>query len=265
MKVASQFGEMLAEQVEYRELLIQLTLRDMLIRYRQTVMGFGWAVLMPVVNTAVFAGVVTRIAAIDTPVPYPLFAYSGFLIWHFFASSVRFAMSSLTANETLIQKVYFPREMFPFSAVLVGFVDLVVGSVTLAALMAYYGYGVGLSLLFLPVVIAAGVAFTTGVGLLLAMSNLFYRDVKYLFEVGVTAWMFASSVAYPVGAVDGWLGTLLMVNPMTQIIEAFRAVVLYGHLPAAAPFAATACASAVILMVGWYQFHSAEIAFAENV
>ena len=256
---------MLAEQVEYRELLIQLARRDLLVRYRQTVMGFGWAVLMPVVNTIVFSGVVSRVAHVDTPVPYPLFAYAGLLIWHFFASSVRFAMSSLTANEALLQKVYFPREMFPFSAVMIGFVDFLVGFVTLAALMAYYGYGVGPALLFLPVVIAVAVAFTTGVALLLAMSNLFYRDVKYLYEVIVMAWMFASSVAYPVSAVDGWLGTLLMANPMTQIIEAFRAVVLYGHMPAPAPFAATACASAVVLMLGWYQFHRAEFAFAENV
>jgi ABC-type polysaccharide/polyol phosphate export permease len=265
MNLAGRLGEMLSEQIEYRELLIQLTQRDLLLRYRQTVIGLGWAALMPVVNTAVFSIIFVRVTQIDTPAPYPLFAYTGFLVWNFFASSVRFSMSSLTGNANLVQKVYFPREIFPFSAVLVGLVDLLVGSVVLAALMAYYDYTVTPALLFLPIVLAVGVAFTAGIALLLAMSNLFYRDIKYLFEVVIMAWMFATSVAYPVQSVDGFLGILLSVNPMTQIIEAYRAVVLYGHLPAAAPFATTAFVSVVVLMVGWHLFHEAEFSFAENI
>ena len=261
----SQLREMLSEQVEYRELLVQFTLRDLILRYRQTAMGIGWAVLMPVVNTAVFSIIVSRVTQIDTQVPYPLFAYSGFLMWNFFASSVRFSMSSLTANTTLIQKVYFPREVLPFSAVLVGIVDLVVGTVVLAAMMAFYGYSVTWALLFLPIVVAVAAAFAAGVGLLLAMSNLFYRDVKYLFEVVVLGWMFATSVAYPVESAQGWLRVLLSVNPMTQIVEAWRAVVVYGHPPAAIPFAATACAALMVLMVGWHLFHRAEFMFAENI
>ena len=256
---------MLSEQVEYRELLVQFALRDLILRYRQTVMGIGWAVLMPVVNTAVFSIIVARVTQIETPVPYPLFAYSGFLVWNFFASSVRFSMSSLTANATLIQKVYFPREVLPFSAVLVGIVDLAVGAVVLGVLMAFYGYSVTWALLFLPIVAAVAAAFTAGVALLLAMGNLFYRDVKYVFEVLVMGWMFATSVAYPVESADGWLRVLLAVNPMTQIIEAWRSVVVYGHLPAAAPFAATACVSAIVMMVGWHLFHRAEFMFAESI
>ena len=265
MNLAGRLGEMLSEQIEYRELLVQLTMRDLLLRYRQTVIGLGWAALMPVINTAVFSVIFVRVTQVDTPVPYPLFAYTGFLVWNFFASSVRFSMASLTGNANLVQKVYFPREIFPFSAVLVGLVDLAVGSVVLAALMAYYGYSVTPALLFLPIVVVVGAAFTAGVALLLAMSNLFYRDVKYLFEVVLMAWMFATSVAYPVESVDGLLGILLSVNPMTQIIEAYRAVVLYGHLPASAPFAATACVAVAVLMVSWHLFHKAEFSFAENI
>jgi ABC-type polysaccharide/polyol phosphate export permease len=265
MNLAGRLGEMLSEQIEYRELLVQLTIRDLLLRYRQTVIGLGWAALMPVINTAVFSIIFVRVTQVDTPVPYPLFAYTGFLVWNFFASSVRFSMSSLTGNANLVQKVYFPREIFPFSAVLVGLVDLMVGSVVLAALMAYYGFSVTPALLFLPIVVVVGAAFTAGVALLLAMSNLFYRDVKYLFEVVLMAWMFATSVAYPVESVDGLLGILLSVNPMTQIIEGYRDVVLYGHLPAAAPFAATACVSVIVLIFAWHLFHKAEFSFAENI
>jgi len=265
MSIVGQFNELVREQIEYHELFLQITRRDLLLRYKQTVMGFGWAVFMPIVNTVVFSLVFSRVGKIDTPVPYPLFAYSGFLAWSFFASSLRFSVSSLTSNANLVQKVYFPREIFPFSAILVCLVDTLVGSLALAAMMLYYGYSVTPALLFLPIVFVVNIVFTAAVALMLAMSNLFYRDVKFLFEVVLTAWMFATSVAYPVDIVGGRLGTLLALNPMTQIIDAYRDVVLYGQLPAAVPFAGTACTSVVFLMVSWHWFHKAEFAFAENI
>src|SRR5262245_44097699 len=104
--------EMFSEQVEFRELLVRMTTRDLLIRYKQTVMGFGWAVFMPLVNTAVFSMIFSRIAPIDVGMPYPVFAYVGFLAWNLFASSLRFSVSSLTGNANLVTKVYFPREIF---------------------------------------------------------------------------------------------------------------------------------------------------------
>jgi lipopolysaccharide transport system permease protein len=265
MPLASHVREIVGEQIEYRELLYQMTLRDLLLRYKQTVMGFGWAVFMPLVNTAVFSVIFMRVTRIDTPVPYPLFAFCGFLLWNFFASSLRFSVLSLTANSNLVTKVYFPREIFPFSAVLVCLVDLAVGSTLLAALIAYYGTPVTPALLFLPVVMAVCLAFTAGIALLLAMANLFYRDIKYLFEVVITVWMFATSVVYPIETIGGRLGVLLAANPMTQIIEAFRAVLLYGRLPDAGPFALTAMLSFAVLAGGWHFFHQAEFTFAENI
>src|SRR5439155_18978559 len=130
--------EMLAEQVQYRELLFEMTRRDLLIRYKQTIMGFGWAVFMPLVNTAVFSVIFTRVAPIDTDVPYPLFAYCGLLGWNFSASTLRASVTSLTSNAGLVTKVYFPREIFPFSTMLVALVDLAVGSSVLIALMIWY-------------------------------------------------------------------------------------------------------------------------------
>jgi len=265
MTVLAQINEMVGEQVEYRELLYQMTLRDLLLRYKQTAMGFGWAVFMPLVNTAVFSVIFTRVTSIETPVPYPLFAFCGFLFWNFFASSLRFSVLSLTSNSNLVTKVYFPREIFPFSAVLVCLVDLAVGSTVLIGLMLYYGVALTPALLFLPVILAVLSAFTAGLALLLAMSNLYYRDIKYLFEVAITVWMFATSVVYPVESVGGRLGQLLAVNPMTQLIEASRAVLLYGHLPPAGPFAATAVLSMLVFFAGWQVFHRAEFTFAENI
>src|SRR5436190_10853824 len=126
--------EMFSEQVHYRELLYEMTRRDLLIRYKQTIMGFGWAVFMPLVNTAVFSVIFTRVAPISTDVPYPLFAYCGLLAWNFSASTLRASVSSLTSNAGLVTKIYFPRETFPFSAMLVALVDFTVGSSVLIVL-----------------------------------------------------------------------------------------------------------------------------------
>jgi lipopolysaccharide transport system permease protein len=257
--------EMVGELVEYRELLTEMTKRDLLLRYKQTIMGFGWAVFMPLVNTAVFSVIFTRVAPIDTGVPYPLFAFCGLLAWNFFASTLRFSVSSLVSNLNLVTKVYFPRELFPLSAMLVGIVDMLVAALVLVGLMIYYGVGPSLMLLWLPVVLLVQMVFTMGVGLLLAMANLFYRDVKYLFEVVITIWMFATSVVYPIGRLGGRLQTVALLNPMTPIIDGYRDILLFHRSPFSAAFAAAAVVSVLCLGVAWLTFHRAEFQFAENV
>lgn len=256
--------EMVLEQVEYRELLRQMTMRDLLIRYKQSIMGFGWAIFMPLVNTAVFSIIFTKVADIKTPVAYPVFVFCGLWAWNFFASALRFGVGSLTGNSSLVSKVYFPREIFPFSAVLVSLVDFAVGSVVLIALMIWYHVPVGPNLLWFPLVLAVHVMFTTAVALVLAMANLFYRDVKYLFEIVISVWMFATSVVYPVDGVEGPLGVLLQLNPMTPIIDGYRATLLLNTAPSP-QFAAVAGATVLMLIGGWLLFHRLEFKFAENI
>lgn len=257
--------EMIGELVEYRELLFSLVRRDLLLRYKQTVMGFGWAILMPVTYMIVFSLIFTRVVKLDTGVPYPIYVYAGLLPWNFFASSLRFSVGSLTANSTLLTKVYFPRELLPFAAILVSLVDFAVGAVVLAGLMAWYHVGLHWTILLLPVVVLVQVIFTAAVALLLAMGNLFYRDVKYLIEILITLWMLASSVVYPVSRVGGKLAPILALNPMTPILDAYRSVLLHGQLPAAGPFATAAAFAVVLLAVSWLAFHRAEYQFAERV
>jgi lipopolysaccharide transport system permease protein len=256
--------EVVVEQWQYRELFLRMTLRDLQLRYKQTVMGFGWAIFMPLMNTLIFSVIFTRVTTIDVGVPYPVYAFCGLLAWNFFASALRFSVVSLTANPSLVTKLYFPREIFPFSSVVVSLVDFAVASIALAALMAYYGVGVSWSILLLPVVVAVLVLFTAAVALLLAMGNLFYRDVKYLFEIVISVWMFASSVVYPIDRVGGQLGALLAVNPMTHLVDAFRAVVVMGQAPSAA-FAATAVITVFFFIGSWLLFHAAEFDFAESM
>ncbi len=251
--------------MEFRELLFRMTARDLMLRYKQTIMGFGWAIFMPLLNTAIFSVIFTRIAPIPTAVPYPLFAYCGLLAWNFTASALRFSTTSLTANSGLVSKVRFPREIFPFSAVVVSIVDTAVAAVVLVAFMAYYGVWPGASIALLPLVILVQITFTAALALLLSMGNLFFRDVKYLADVVITVWMFATSAVYPLHGLTGTAATLSALNPMTQIIDAYRAVLLMGTTPDPVAFGATALGSAVLLAGSWMLFHTAEYAFAENI
>lgn len=251
--------------LEYRELLYSMARRDLLLRYKQTAMGFAWAFFMPVLNMIIFSVIFTRVTKLNVNVPYPIYAYAGLLPWSFLASSLRFSVISLTGNIPLVTKVYFPREVFPFAAILVSLVDFAVGATFLAALMVYYGIGVSWAILFLPVVLLVQVVFIAGMALLLSMSNLYFRDVKYIFEVVVTVWMFATSVVYPVQSIGGRLGAILALNPMTPIIEAYRAVLLHGTLPDPEPFLLAAALSCVVFAVGWLTFHRAEFQFAERI
>ena len=258
---------MLHEQYEYWELLYVMTRRDLTLRYKQTIMGFGWAVFMPLLNTLLFSVIFVKVAPdlLTVGVPYPVFAFTGLLAWNLTASALRFSVSSLTANINLVAKVYFPREIFPFSAVFVSVVDYAVGAVLLVAMLIYYKVAVTPAVLFLPVVILVQVIFTGAVALFLAVANLFYRDVKYLFEVFITLWMFASSVVYPLDNLTGPARALLVLNPMTPIIDAYRDVILFGRLPPMGEFGAVAAVSMALLGWSWVMFHRAEYQFAELI
>jgi homopolymeric O-antigen transport system permease protein len=258
-------GEMVRELVDYRELLLTMTRRDLLLRYKQTIMGFGWAILMPFTYMIVFSLIFTRVVPLKTDVPYPIYSYVGLLPWNFFASSLRFAVGTLITNRTLVTKVYFPREILPFSVILVSLVDFAVGAILLAGMMFYYHVPLTAAILFLPVVLLVQITFTAGVTLLLSMGNLFFRDVKYLIEIVITLWMFATSVVYPVDRVGGQIGELLQLNPMTPIIDAYRAVILKGTLPAPGPFLYATVLSIVLLFVAWVAFHRTEPVFAESI
>jgi lipopolysaccharide transport system permease protein len=256
--------DIIHEQFEFRELLYQITARDLVLRYKQTVMGFAWALMMPLLNTAIFSVIFMKVAPLETPVPYPLFAFCGLLVWNFTASSLRFAVTSLTANTNLVTKVYSPREIFPFAAVAVSLVDFAVASLVLVAMLLYYDVAITRAVLFLPVVVGVQIIFTTGMALLLAMGNLFYRDVKYIFEVILTVWMFASAVVYPADALEGPLGVAIRANPMTAIVEAYRHVLLLGT-PPPVEFVAAAALSLVLFPAVWLLFHRSEFRFAENI
>jgi lipopolysaccharide transport system permease protein len=263
--IRENFSEIFREQADFRELLLQLTLRDLILRYKQAAMGFGWAICAPLLNMLIFSVIFMRVAPLHTSVPYPIYAYVGLLPWTLFANSIRFSAISLTLNVDLVTKVYFPREILPFSAILVSLVDFAIGSSVLVALMLYYRVALGHAALLLPAILLVQLVFTAAVALLVAMGNLFYRDFKYVTELGLAIWMLATSVVYPVDRIGGTAGTVLKLNPMTPIIDAYRSVLLHGTLPAARSFLGVSLFSSALLLFAWLVFHAAEFQFAENI
>lgn len=256
---------MLVEPVRYRELLYSLVRRDLLLRYKQTLLGFGWAVMVPLLHMLVFTVIFTRVVPLETDLPYPIYAYAGLLPWSFFASALTFGATSLTQNVNLVTKVWFPREIFPFSAVLVAFVDFAVASLLLGGLMVWYGIAPGWQAVLIPAVILVQMVFTAGMALLLALAHLLYRDVKYLLGVGLTVWMLLTAVVYPVERIGGRLGAWLTLNPMTPIVDAYRDLLLRGELPPALPLAYAALVAIVTLLGSWRLFHRLEPRFAELI
>ena len=257
--------EILAELRDYRELLWLMTRRDIVIRYRKAALGFAWAIFTPVMNMIVFTIVFNRVARIETDIPYPIFAYAGLLPWNLFSSSLKSAIGSLVTNKGLVTKVYCPREIFPLSGILVALVDFFVGASVLAVLMVYYQIAPTTTALFLPVILIVQLMFTAGLGLLLAVANLYFRDVKYIFDVVLALWMFATPVVYPVRGIGGLAGALIQANPMTPIIDGYRAVLLRGEMPDMVPFTAAAFVSFVLCVGSWIVFHRTEYTFAENI
>lgn len=264
-----------AELIRYRHLLWSLTWRDLRVRYKQSLLGVGWAIMLPLSLMLIFTFVFTR--AIDASsvmhvdMPYALFAYVGLVPWTFFSVSLNNCVNSLVANRNLVTKVYFPREVFPLSCVASSFVDFLIAMTVLVGLMAYFHlsgqwtFTAGASILFLPVVVLVQIALTIGIGMLLAMGNLFFRDVRQIFSVVIQLMLFVSAVVVPIPRDDSMLARILSVNPLVPIIGAYRDCVVYGRLPASGPFLYATAVALILLVGGWYSFRRASFRFAECV
>lgn len=208
----------------YRELLYFLTWRDVKVRYKQTAIGVVWAILQPVLTTAIFTVIFTQFARFDSlAVPYPLFALSGLLVWLFVNSSVMTASASLIGNTNLVTKVYFPRLIVPVAATLSGLIDFALGFLILIGLMFFYGVDLSRQILLAPVFIVLAIILTLSFGILTAALNVRFRDVKFALPFALQIWMFVSPVFYPSASLSPKWRFLLNLNPLTGILEGFRA------------------------------------------
>lgn len=262
----------------YRELTWMLTWRDIRVRYKHSMLGAAWAVIPPVMMMGIFTFVFGTVSQLNpqtltghASLPYSLFALSGLVPWTFFANSLQAATISLVSNRQLITKIYFPREVFPVAAVGSAFIDFVISTVVLVAfaLFVHFGGGpwrfeIGWPMLALPVVVVVQLALTVGIGLLLSMANLFYRDVGFLFRSFIQLWMFVTCVVYQLEPTAAWKRALIQLNPMTPIIRAYRDCLLMNRNPFDWNFVQASLFSVAVLALGWLWFSRREFDFAER-
>jgi len=255
----------LRELWTYRELLYFLTWRDVKVRYKQTVLGAAWAILQPVFMMIVFSLFFGRLAGIDSKgVPYSLFALAGLVPWTFFANAVTSSGNSLVASSNLITKVYFPRVLVPAAAVAAGLIDLVIAFLTLVAAMFYYKVGVTLNVLMLPALVLLTTLFALGVGMWMSALYVKYRDVRFALPFVIQIWLFVSSVIVPSTSLAPKWRTLLCLNPMSAIVESFRAALFGQPFPWQSLCIAIVITSAA-LVYSAYSFKRVEKSFADII
>jgi lipopolysaccharide transport system permease protein len=259
----------LRELWAYRELLYFLTWRDVLVRYKQAVLGVAWAVLQPVLTMVVFTVVFNRALGVsgspEDDIPYEVFSFAGLLPWQFFAGALSRSGTSLVGNANLLTKVYFPRLVIPISAVLAGLVDFLISFVVLLILMVSFGVYPGWGVFLVPVFLLLVIVATLGVSLWLSALNVMYRDVQYLIPFLVQLWMFLSPVIYSTESIENeTVKVIYSLNPMTGVIGGFRWALLGERFPGGYVWISVGVLVA-LFVGGLYYFKRMERVFADVV
>jgi lipopolysaccharide transport system permease protein len=255
----------LKELWAYRELLWMLIARDVRVRYKQTVLGAGWAIIQPVMTMVVFSIIFGGFAKMPSDgFPYPVFVYAGLLPWTFFATSITRSGSSVVGSAHLVTKVYFPRIIIPLSSVGSFVIDLAVSTSVLLLIMLYFGVGWSLNLLAAPLLLVLVVFMALGVGTFISALNVAYRDFAYLTPLLVQLWMFATPVIYPASLVPEKWHWLLYLNPMAGVIEGFRSAFL-GKTFDLVPIGLSLVMAVILFPAGVLYFEKVERRFADII
>ena len=248
----------------YRDLLYFMVWRDIKVRYAQSVLGIGWAVIQPVFSMIVFTIVFGNLAKIESDgIPYAIFNFAALVPWTYFANSLTGATDSLVASGRMLSKVYFPRIVIPLAPVFGRLIDFVIALFLLAGLMLWYGIRPVTAAWFLPVLILLMMFNAAGLGMWLTSLAIQYRDVKYGMNFGIQLLMYAAPVVYPTSNVPDRFRLLYAVNPMVGVIEGFRASLLSTTAMPWDLITISALSSLVILLTGLFYFQRMEQFFAD--
>jgi lipopolysaccharide transport system permease protein len=255
----------LRELWAYRGLFFFLVWRDVKVRYAQTVLGAGWAVLQPVLTMLVFTVVFGWLARIPSDgVPYPLFSLAALVPWTYFSTALTGASTSLVSSTNLLTKVYFPRLVIPFAPVLAGLVDFAIAFAVLLLMML--GYGVipsASAMVLIPLLLLVMVMTAAGIGCWLAALNIQYRDFRYVVPFLVQVWMYASPIVYPASLVPDRFRPAYALNPMVGVIEGFRSVLLGTGAVAWSTIGVSALTAVLLFVFGALYFRRTERIFAD--
>jgi len=238
---------------QYRTLLAALVSRDLKVRYKRSVLGVLWTMLNPLLMMVVFSIVFANIFRF-TLERFTIYFLSAYVLWNFVAQTTSWSTACLLGYAPLIRKVYVPKPIFILATVLSGLVNLLISLVPLALIMLVVGHPFHASLLFLPLPILIATTFAFGVSLLLAGICIEFNDVVQIYQAALLAWMYVTPVVYPIDVVPERFRWLILANPMTYLVEIFRAPIYAGVLPDGAAVARAAAAGGLALALGWWVF-----------
>jgi lipopolysaccharide transport system permease protein len=258
--------EWLRELWQYRELFYFLAWRDVKVRYKQTILGIVWAVIQPLATMLVFLVLFGKIASIPTDgTPHALFYYTALVPWIYFSGTLAMCGNSLVSNTNLLTKVYFPRNVLPAAVALSGLVDFGIGTIFVLGLLAYYHMVPNWHIVLLPLVALLLVLLAYSIGIILAAVTVKYRDVKYATPFLIQLGLFVTPIIYSPSMVPEAYRPLLLLNPLTGIIDAFRAIFVPSHPLEWGLLGLSALATLLLLLVGTLYFRAAERSFADTI
>lgn len=254
----------LKELYYFRELLRTFIIRDLKVRYRQTVIGGAWAILQPFITMVIFSFFFGKIAKIPSEgVPYPIFSYSGLILWTYFSNAISMSANSMIGGAGLISKVYFPRIILPISSTLIGLVDYLIAFCIFFGLVFYYHLSLNPYLLILPLILVFTWFLATGIGFWLSALNVRYRDVQFVLPFFIQLLVFITPVIYPT-SVAGNYKWIIMLNPLTGLIEAHRAILLNQPINFEL-LSISLFLSIIVLITGMIYFKSVERFFVDVI
>jgi lipopolysaccharide transport system permease protein len=257
-----QLGEIWA----YRELVWFLILRDIKVRYKQSILGSMWAILQPLLTMLVFTVFFGNLAKVPSDdLPYPLFSYAALVPWYFFASGLTLASNTLVSSQSLIKKVYFPRLVMPLAAVLSGGVDLVLSFLVLVVMMFWYGVPLTAHVVYLPLLLVVALVTSLGASFWLCALNVKYRDVRHTLPFLVQFWMLATPVAYSSSLLEEPWRTVNALNPMVGVVEGFRWALLGTDTAPGLMICVSGAVALSLIVSGAFYFRRAERYFADVV
>ena len=250
----------------YWELLVNLTKREVMGRYTQSIFGVGWAIAQPLATMAVFTFVFSRLAKIPSGgAPYPVFAYAALVPWFFFSNSVNSGTLSLITYRNIVTKTYFPREIIPVAQVCSRLLDFASAAALFVLLMIYYRVPIGPWALLTPLFFLLLLLFTTGVTLATSAVNVFYRDVNPVVQIGLQLWLYLTPVAYSLTQVSAKYRWLFVLNPLSAIVEGFRSVLVFGRAPDRSLTAVSAAMTLVLFVGAFVMFKRMDKYFADVI
>jgi len=251
---------------KYHQLIKELVGRDIKARYKQSILGYAWVIMVPVIHLSVMTIVFSYFIKVPTGgIPYPIYLFVALVPWMFFSNSITAATASLLANSQLITKIYFPREIFPLSAILAKTVDLFLSVLVLIGIMIYFKMPVYISILYVPVIFLFQFLFTVGVSLIISALNVFYRDIENVLPVLLLVWMYLTPVFYPPELIPENLIKIMNINPMIGVINSYRNTILYGVAPPIPSFLYVTIISISIFLIGFIFFRNKSRYFADTI